>query len=162
MSMAFVLDIQRMIPSPLQVCNPSQCAFRITHEYWSYMKALCNNIYITRYVNVVFNVAFFNFLLYPHFLKKVRVYCCNPFLSVRPSVRKKSLSLELRLHFKDLRNDTLNLGVSWSQTLSTFLEEYQWYSRRWLAVSCRCAIRLRNFHFAPRVKKGSKNGKSFI
>ena len=50
-------------------------------------------------------------LLYPHFLKKVRVYCCKPFLSVRPSVRpsvrKKSLSLELRLHFKDLRNDTL-------------------------------------------------------
>ena len=28
-------------------------------------------------------------------------------LSVRPSVRKKSLSLELRLHFKDLGNDTL-------------------------------------------------------
>ena len=32
-------------------------------------------------------------------------------LSVRPSVRKKSLSLELRLHFKDLRNDTL--GSHW-------------------------------------------------
>ena len=31
--------------------------------------------------------------------------------SVRPSVRKKSLSLELRLHFKDLRNDTL--GSHW-------------------------------------------------
>ena len=29
--------------------------------------------------------------------------CCYPFLSVR----KKSLSLELRLHFKDLRNDTI-------------------------------------------------------
>ena len=28
-------------------------------------------------------------------------------LSVRPSVRTKSLSLDLRLHFKDLRNDTL-------------------------------------------------------
>ena len=33
-------------------------------------------------------------------------------LSVRPSVRKKSLSLELRLHFKDLRNDTL--GSHWA------------------------------------------------
>ena len=50
-------------------------------------------------------------LLYPHFLKKVRVYCCYPFLSVRPSVQKKSLSLELPLHFKDWRNDTL--GSQW-------------------------------------------------
>ena len=33
-------------------------------------------------------------------------------LSVRPSVRKKSLSLELRLHFKDLRNYTL--GSHWA------------------------------------------------
>ena len=33
-------------------------------------------------------------------------------LSVRPSGRKKSLSLELRLHFKDLRNDTL--GSHWA------------------------------------------------
>ena len=32
-------------------------------------------------------------------------------LSVRPSFRKKSLSLELHLHFKDLRNDTL--GSHW-------------------------------------------------
>ena len=32
-------------------------------------------------------------------------------LSVRSSVRKNSLSLELRLHFKDLRNDTL--GSHW-------------------------------------------------
>ena len=32
-------------------------------------------------------------------------------LSVRPSVRKKSLSLELGLHFKDLRNDIL--GSHW-------------------------------------------------
>ena len=33
-------------------------------------------------------------------------------LSVRSSVPKKSLSLELRLHFKDLRNDTL--GSHWA------------------------------------------------
>ena len=32
-------------------------------------------------------------------------------LSVRPSVRKKSLSVELRLHFRDLKNDTL--GSHW-------------------------------------------------
>ena len=32
-------------------------------------------------------------------------------LSVRPSVRKKSLSPELRLHFKDLRNDTLGYDM---------------------------------------------------
>ena len=38
--------------------------------------------------------------LYLHFLKKVR-----------PSVRKESLSLELCLHFQDLRNDTL--GSHW-------------------------------------------------
>ena len=33
-------------------------------------------------------------------------------LSVRPSDRKKSLSLELRLHFKYLRNDTLGY-ITW-------------------------------------------------
>ena len=69
------------------------------------MKRLIQNVLQV----LVFTIFYlFIYLLYPHFLKKVRVYCCYPFLSVRPSVLpKESLSLELRLHFKDLRNDTL-------------------------------------------------------
>ena len=37
-------------------------------------------------------------LLYPHFLKKIRVYCCYPRPSVRPS-------LELRQHTYNLGSD---------------------------------------------------------
>ena len=63
-------------------------------------------------IHNIFHLVRWLTLLYPHFLKKFRVYCCYPFLSVRLSIRpKEKLSLELRLHFKDLRNDTL--GSHW-------------------------------------------------
>ena len=51
-------------------------------------------------------------LLHPHFLKKVRVYCCYAFLSVRPSVLpKEKFVTGTPSTFKDLRNDTL--GSHW-------------------------------------------------
>ena len=45
-------------------------------------------------------------------LSKESSVVVTPFCpSVRPSFQKKCLSLELRLHFKDLRNETL--GSHW-------------------------------------------------
>ena len=37
--------------------------------------------------------------------------------------------------------------VTW--TISTFSGVDNWYSRIWLSMSCKCAVRIRNFHFAP-------------
>ena len=86
---------------------------RYMYIYYAGLPRLCFTQWKRRNIKKTY-VSFCQFtckLLYPHFLKKVRVYCCYPFLSVCPSFRKKSLSLELRLHFKDLRIDTL--GSHW-------------------------------------------------
>ena len=80
-----------------QKATDNQTIIKVMHQYFKCNMSHYDDLFIC--------------LLYPHFLKKVRVYCCYPFLSVRPTFRKKSLSLELRLHFKDLRIDTL--GSHW-------------------------------------------------
>ena len=41
--------------------------------------------------------------------------------------------------------------------LYIFRRDDNWYSRIWLSMSCRCAQRIRNIHFAPEVIWGSNN-----
>ena len=42
-------------------------------------------------------------------------------------------------------------------TLSTFHRIHKWYSRIWLGMTCRCAMRFRNFHFIPRGQLRAQN-----
>ena len=47
-------------------------------------------------------------------------------------------------------------------TLSTFHRIHKWYSRIWLGMTCRCAMRFRNFHFIPRGQLRAQNRHFFL
>ena len=67
---------------------------------------------------------------YTHFIKEVRVHCCYPCLSVRSSV-----------------SPSKQVCVTW--TLSIFQKVDKSYSKIWLGMSCRCALK---FSIAPWVQ----------
>ena len=125
--------------------------------------------------------------LYPHFIKKVQCILLlplsvRPFKFRRISCHLNSLYilnhsktilwdligivLQMRrkfVEFSFLTQESIKgqKGSYWwvvvTGNLSTFQRVDNWYSRIWLVMAYRCAIRCRNFHFIPGGNWGSSN-----
>ena len=115
-------------------------------------------------------------ILTSNFLKKLRVYCCNPcpslwrifchLNSVYILSHRQIIFWDLFGHVLQMRNKVLEFSflpqgsnkgqkmtfcgeVQVTGTLSTFHRKDEWYSSIWFGMSRRCAIRFGKFHFIP-------------